>query len=190
MEELFDLGERGPEGTEISLWIFPHLKEFLAIDLRGDAPAITLMNTADVFSDRFFGRLEEGFGQILREGTDHPFAHLIDLPLRVEELVREMGMLTILSKLSGKVGEDEFPKVAVFIISGAALAMSSQQVSLAFRSMLGDEADPAMISGYAELLERLLGEEYKAVKSIDQQELREALEDQSPNFFTLWERRN
>ena len=190
MEELFDLGQRGPERADISLCIFPHIKDFLAIDLRGENPQVTLLNAAEVFGYSFFSRVEESFSQTLRESTEYPFAHLIDLPLRVEELVREMGMLAILERLDSKGMEDEFPTVAVFIISGAALSMNSQQISTAFRSLLGEDTDQAIVLEYSNTLERLISEEHKMVKLIDREELREALEEQSPNFFTLWDRRN
>ena len=190
MEELFDLGQKNPERTDISLCIFPHLKEFLAIDLRQESPRVTLLNATDIFGEPFFSNMEEGFRQMLREGNEHPFAHLLDLPLRVEELVREMGMLSILDRLGREEKEDEFPTVAVFIVSGAALTMDSQQIALAFRSMLGEDADPAIALWCANSLKRLITEEREVVKQIDQQELRDALEEESPNYFTLWERRN
>ena len=190
MEELFNLGHQGPERTDISLCIFPHLTEFLAVDLRSNTPKVALLNTSEVLGDAFFDNIEHGFSHILREQTAHPFAHLIDLPLKVEELVRETGMMSILDKLGASSNPDEFPTVAVFILSGAALTMSSNQISVAFRSLLGDNADPSVLLECTNLLERLISEEQGLVKRIDREELREAMEDQSPNFFTLWERRN
>ena len=190
MENLFDLGHGGPERPDINLCIFPHLKEFLAIDLRWEVPQIALLNTEDVFGDSFFNQVEYGFGQMLREPTEHPFAHLIDLPWRAEEIVRETGMLFILERLGSREREDDLPTVAVFIISGAALSMKSGEIASALRSLFGKDADPSIVQESAGLLGRLIAQEQKVVKHIDRQELREALEDQSPNFFTLWERRN
>lgn len=190
MEELFDLGQTGSEHTDISLCIFPHLKEFLAIDLRWDSPRVELLDVGDVLDDSFFTKVEQDFSRILRESTEYPFAHLIDLPLRVEELVRETGMLAILRRLGEGAKDEELPTVAVFIISGAALAMNSDQISLAVQSLLGERADQPTALECSRMLERLLFKEQEVVKRIDRQELREALEDQSPNYFTLWERRN
>ena len=190
MAELFDFGHKGPDRTDINLWVFPHLKEFLAVDLRWDSPRVRLLTTGHVFGESFFNRVEQGFSQMLREHTEYPLAHLIDLPLSVEELVREIGMLSILEMLEYRAQGDESPTVAVFIISGAALGMNSQQVDSALRSVLGDQADPAIVLECSELLQRLIAEENEVVKRIDRQDLREALEEQSPNFFTLWERRN
>ena len=187
MEELF--GQANHERADISLCIFPHLREFMAVDLRNDDTRVTLLSTSEVFGSNFIAGVEEGFSQILRESTEHPFAHLIDLPLRVEELIREAGMQSILDQLGGG-GDEDFPTVAVFIIGGATLSMTSDQITEAFQAMLGDKADSATISECSKLLDRLVVEERQVVKTIDRQELRDALEGQSPNFFTLWERRN
>ena len=190
MEEPLDLGQKGPGRADVSLCIFPHLTEFMVVDLRREVPQVTVLNTSDIFGEAFFNKVEEGFSGILRERTDHPFAHLIDLPLRMEELVRETGMISILDRLDGGALEEEFPTVAVFILSGAALSLDKQQISLAFQSLLGDDTDSTFAFECSGLLEGLMAEEQQVVKRIDQEELREALEEQSPNFFTLWERRN
>ena len=190
MEEIFDMGQKSPERTDVNLWIFPHLKEFLVIDLRGGNPRVTVLNTATVFDDAVFNRIEEDFNRILREHADYPFAHLMDLPLRVEEMVRETGMLSILDKLGDRGTEDQFPTVGVFVVSGAALTINSEQVADALSSVLGEGAGPDLVAETTDLLQRLVAEERKVVKQIDQQELRDAVEDQSPMFLTLWERRN
>ena len=190
MEGPFDLGHKGAERTDINLWVFPHIKELLAIDLRRQTPRVMVLKTGDLFDDAFFDKVEQGFSQILRERTDYPLAHLIDLPLKVEELVRETGMVSILERLGVWGTEDEFPTVAVFLIGGAALTMKFEQVSFALRSLLGEGADPDIVLEASEILGRLIDEEQEVAKRIDRQELRDALEEQSPNFFTIWERRN
>ena len=107
----------------------------------------------------------------------------MDLPLRVEELVRETGMLSILDKLGQKGSGEEFPTVGVFVVSGAALTIDPEQIGHALRSVLGDEADPEVVVETSNLLKRLLAEESQVVKRIDRHELREAVEDQSADVF-------
>ena len=123
-------------------------------------------------------------------GAEYPFAHLIDLPLRVEELVRDAGMLVVLDRLGGMDGGDELPTVAVYIVSGAALGMNEEQISSAFNSILANHAEPRLVEDCSRMLRDLISQEHEVVKRLDRQELAQALEDQSPNFFTLWERRN
>ena len=104
--------------------------------------------------------------------------------------MREAGMLSILDKLGQKGAGDEFPTVGVFVVSGAALTIDPEEIGQAAHSVLGEEADPEVVVETSNLLKRLLAEERQVVKRIDRHELREALEDQSPMFLTLWERRN
>ena len=49
--------------------------------------------------------------------------------------------------------------------------MNSQQISLAFKSLLGEKAELGVIRECSSLLERLISEEHEVVKRIDQQEL-------------------
>jgi hypothetical protein len=190
MEELFGKDETSTEQMDICLWVFPHLREFLAVDLREDAPRVSLLSASDVFGDPFLEKLEQGFCRLLRERPEYPFVHLMDLPLRLEELVRETGMLSVLDRLGRRGDPDEFPTVAVYVISGMALSMSEEQVSSAFRAALREKANPQVVGDCSRILSQLILREHEVVKRIDHQELRESLENQSPNFFTLWERRN
>lgn len=190
MEELFDAGPGRSEHVDINLWIFPHLREFLAVDLRWDDPRVRIMDSSEVFSDTFYQRMEDGFGWMLREGTDYPFAHLIELPLRVEELVQDAGMLMVLDCLGRTGGGDELPTVAVYIVSGAALGMNEEQIFSAFDSIVASRAEPLFVDDCSRMLKDLIAREHEVVKRLDRQELSQSLEDRSPNFFTLWERRN
>ena len=54
MEELFNAQLPDGERPDIQLCIFPHLREFLVIDLRPQQPRVLLLNTADVFNGEFF----------------------------------------------------------------------------------------------------------------------------------------
>ena len=125
------------ERPDIMLYIFPHLREFLAVDLRDDYSEVVLMNTDEVFDGEFFIGLEAEFSKTLREGNIYPFAHVINLPLRLEEIVRSVAMTSILDKLGvDTFDEEELPSVVVFIISGGALAMHSDKLVNSLRELL------------------------------------------------------
>ena len=49
MDELFNSQLPDGQRPDIQLCIFPHLKEFLVVDLREDPKRVLLMNTGDVF---------------------------------------------------------------------------------------------------------------------------------------------
>ena len=179
------------ERPDIMLYIFPHLREFLAIDLRDDRSEVSLLNTAEVFNEEFFHTLELEFSKTLREGNQFPFAHLINLPLRLEEIVRGVAMSSIMERLGvDPEDEEELPTVVVFIISGGALAMHSDRLVTSLRELLQAYPGGADISRWERVIARLVAEENVVLQELSHQELTEALRDDSPDYFTLWENRN
>ena len=179
------------ERPDIMLYIFPHLREFLAIDLRDDCSEVTLLNADDVFDGEFFHGLEAEFSKTLREGNIYPFAHVINLPLRLEEIVRNVAMTSILEKLGvDTYEEEELPSVVVFIISGGALAMHSDKLVNSLRELLQTYPGSSEISHWEAVISRLVAEENQVLQELSYQELTEALRDDSPDYFTLWENRN
>jgi len=129
MQDLFNTRLPDGERPDIQLCIFPHLKEFLVLDLRETNLQVLLINSSEIFVEEFFTTVETEFAQILREGNDHPFAHFIDLPVMVDDLVRDTAMTAILNRLGIHIHhEDEIPTVIVFIVSGGVLTSQSDMV--------------------------------------------------------------
>jgi len=191
MEELFNAQLPGGERPDIQLCIFPHLREFLVIDLRPQQPRVLLLNTADIFNGEFFRSVEAEFSQALREETEFPFAHLINLPLRLEEAVRETAMTFILDRLGFHPdGEEQIPTVVVFIVSGGALAIHSERVLEGLRELLRDRSAVPTPSAWDQVLSRLVSEENEVLQKLNRVELTEAVSGDGPDFFTLWENRN
>ena len=106
MEDLFKGQLPEGERPDLQIYIFPHLQEFLTIDLREDSPQVLLLNTYQVFGEDFFKTVEKEFSLMIREENEFPFAHLINLPLRLEEIIRGIAMNYILERL-GIDPEDE-----------------------------------------------------------------------------------
>lgn len=184
-----------PEGErpDLMLYIFPHLSEFLAVDLREDLfPKIVLLHTDEVFQERFFHFLETEVAAVLRDSGGFPFAHLINLPLRLEEVIRGVAMSVIMERLGAPPPEkdEDWPTVVVFVISGGALAMHSARLLHSLRELLqAKPGDPYLDEG-EKALSRLLAEEKAQLQKLSQQELTAAMRDDSPDYFTLWENRN
>ena len=191
MDEIFDTPLPDGQRTDIQICIFPHLKEFLTVDLRDDGVQVNLLNTDDIFSDRFFSSVEEEISISVKDQGDYPFAHLINLPLRLEEAVRETAMTFILEHLGVQLDdEEEFPTVVVYIISGGALAMHSDKVLEGLRNLLKDRSGNPAAGNWEEVLNRLITEENRILQELAHQDLSEAVQSDSPDYFTLWENRN
>ena len=190
MEDLFNAQLPGGERPDIQLCIFPHLKEFLVIDLREENPSVLLLNAAEVFTDDLFRALEVEFSEAVREETEFPFAHLMDLPLRLEEAVRETAMTFVLDRLGVTPDVAPVPTVVVFIISGSALSSQSELVLDGLKRLLQAHCGPSVMVEWEAVLSRLIAEESATLKRLNRHELTEALRGDLPDYFTLWESRN
>ena len=191
MQDLFNTRLPGGERPDIQLCIFPHLKESLVLDIRESNPQVLLLNSSDVFVEDFFATVESEFSEILRAESDHPFAHMIDLPMMVEELVRNTAMTAILTRLGIHIHhEDQIPTVIVFIVSGSALSSQSDRVLDGLRNLLKEHSGDETVAQWEETISRLVTEERKVLQVENQQELTTALSGDSPDYFTLWENRN
>ncbi len=191
MEELFK-GQR-PEGErpDIQLYIFPHLQEFITVDLRETVPQVSLLNTGELFNEEFFRCVETEFSEAIREGTEFPFSHLMNLPMRLEEAIRGMAMNFILERLGmDPEDEEELPSVLVFVISGGALSLHSEKLVKSLQEFLRGHSDAAALSEWSAVITRLVEEESVVLKKLSQQDLAEAIPGDTPDYFTLWENRN
>ncbi len=179
------------ERPDIILYIFPHLREFIAVDLRNDYSEVVLMNAEEVFDGDFRHGLEMEFSKTLREGDVYPFAHMLNLPSRLEEIIRNVAMTSILDRLGvDTFDEEDLPTVVVLVISGGALAMHSDRLVSSLRDLLQSHPGGSEISHWEGTMSRLLTEENRVLQELSHQELTEALRDDSPDYFTLWENRN
>ena len=191
MDEIFDSPLPDGQRTDIQICIFPHLKDFLTVDLRDGGVQVSLLNTDDIFSDRFFSSVEEEISISVKDQGDYPFSHLINLPLRLEEAGRETAMTFILEHLGVHLDNDEeFPTVVVYIISGGALAMHSDKVFEGLRNLLKDRSGNSVAENWEEVLNRLIADENRILQELAHQDLNEAIQSDSPYYFTLWENRN
>ena len=191
MEELFK--GQWPEGESpgIQLYIFPHLREFITVDLRGSTPMVSLLDTGDLFNEEFFRCVETEFSQAIREGTEFPFSHLMNLPMRLEEAIRGLAMNFILERLGvDPEDEEDLPSVVVFVISGGALALHSDKLVNGLQEFLGEYLDGVALSEWSSVITRLVEAESAVLKRLSHQDLAEAVPGDIPDYFTLWENRN
>ena len=159
--------------------------------MRDETQRIQLLNAAEVFTDDFFNSVEEELYAAVHDETEFPFAHLINLSLRLEEAVRGTAMTFILNRLGITPDTEPVPSVIVFIVSGSALGVQPELVLDGLKGLLENQCDSeAAVGDWGAVLSRLIAEEHAILKDLDQHELTEALMDDSPDYFTLWENRN
>lgn len=190
LEELNGGQLPGGRRADITLAIFPHLREFIAVDLRSTPAQVRLMSTDDVFNDAYFREVESEFGAALREGGDHPFAHMMSLPTLMDDILRGVAMNVILDRLGVDFYDDEqLPEVVVFVISGPMLAAPVEQLVEGFTDYLSGRADAGEIVRWADTLRDLVLRECAAVP-VTAETLGESLTGDALDPYILWQNRN
>ena len=187
MAEGFGSRDESEKHVYIHLCIFPHLPDFLVLDLRGETAKLWTLNAREIFDTAFFENTEKAFSQSLREETPHPFLHMMSMPIRIDELMREMGLSAVLNRLEITLEGVKEPRVAVMIMHGPVLSLSSSQLRETFSSLFHDGIDDKVVEETLDRIQELIAKESAIIKQLEQKDLLEALEDKSPNFFTLWE---
>ena len=175
---------------DITLAIFPHLREFLVIDTRNAGADIKVLTTDDVFNDEYYRAVESEFGSLLREGGDRPFLHLMHLPGQLDDILRGVAMNFILDKLGVDFhDEDNLPEVVVFVISGPTLAIPQDQVVAGFAEMLSERVGSRESELWSGKLAELLRRETEAFPATNDA-LGESMTDESLDPYYIWQNRN
>ena len=191
MEQLFNPQLPGGGRADIQLCIFPHLPEFLVIDSRDDNPQVSILNTDDVFNEEFYRTVEAEFSESLHSSGEFLFSHLINLPIVIEETVRDIAMTFILDRLGVKVDdEDEIPSVVVYVVSGGALAAHTGRILEGLRDLIHSSFRSSESDRWEHTIADLVARETAILKQLNEQQVVEALKGDSPDYFTLWESRN
>jgi len=172
--------------VDVHICVFPHLPNILVVDLRNNIPSSRLLSSSEIFDAEFFEKVEQSFKQSLYAKSPYPFLHMMNVPIIVYEMTREMGLSSILKRLHLNSDGQE-PQVAITIIHGDLLSLSESQLTDAFTSMFSDEVDTDAVSDIIHEINDLISKEKEIIHRIGQQELLGALQNKSSNFFTIWD---
>ena len=191
MEQLFNSYLPSGRHPDIQLCIFPHLPEFLVIDSRGQNPQVTVLATQEVFNEEFYRTVESEFSEAIRSSNEFLFSHLINLPIVVEEAVRDIAMTFILDKIGVQVDDDdEIPSVVVYVVSGGALAAHTGKILEGLKDLIHSNHKNSDSDWWEHTITSLVERETAIVQKLNQQQVAEALKGDTPDYFTLWESRN
>ena len=68
--------------------------------------------------------------------------------------------------------------------------MHSDKVLEGLRSLLKDRSGNSVAENWEGVLNRLIADENRILQELARQDLNEAVQSDSPDYFTLWENRN
>ena len=191
MAEEFFASSEELDRAEMHLCIFPHLAEFLVLDLRRelpDRPCARVLFTGELFSDSFYHEIEQAFSALLRQ-KEHPFASMMELPKELEALIRREGLSAILEKVNADVPQAGLSQIAILLCTGSMLDMKTEEVGEVVRRLVGSPQEPSLVAEATEQMARLLKQEGEELEKIGREHRRQAIWGRADEFFTLWENR-
>ncbi len=187
---MFESGNKGE--ASITLCLFPHLGEFVAIDTRSalpDGAAVHVMSFDDVFTDDFRGSVELGFSSLLRrDGTG--LLDMMGLPQEVESLVRAESMKRIVKNLNhaaGIVSAQVESGIGVLFFARGLLSIDPDQLEAAMDDLFGRSLSDTQMNRLQNELARLISEEREAEDLVRTQEMANLIKGEPGSFVTLWQ---
>ena len=115
----------------------------------------------------------------------------MNLPVTIEESVRDIAMTFILDRLGIQVdNEDDIPAVVVYVVSGGALTSHAGKILDGLSDLIGSVSNVAESDYWAETLANLIKRETDVMQQVSEQQMEDVLKGDSPDYFTLWESRN
>ncbi len=178
--------------ASITLCLFPHLAEFIAVDTRSSLPdgaAVHIMAFEDVFTEEFQASVEAGFSALLRkEGVG--LIEMIGLPQEVETLVRAESMKRIIKRLNHAANiqsTDLDGGIGVLFFARGLLSIEKDQLEAAVDDLFGHMLTDSQMSRLQNELERLIDEERAEDDKIKERELAQLITGEPGSFVTLWQ---
>ena len=186
---MFD-SDRG--NADVTLCIFPHLREFLAIDARDDrpgGPTILNLSISNVLGEEFYSNVEKDFSKLIRR-HDVGFLELMGIPQQVEAVVRANSLKRIIAELGINVPEgsnEPGGSVGVLFFTGTLLSFERPQLHEATRELFNNKLSPHLMDQLNEQLFALITKERDAIQETTKQDLAGLISGKSGPSVTLWE---
>lgn len=189
MSEELEAFAQSLKEAEVHFFIFPHLKDFLVIDVRKDLPGRPRVYTSSaqkIFSEEFYRRLEERFSFLLRR-QEQPFADLMSLPQDVETTIRDGVLEQMLSEINVDDPGVSIPRISILLCGPWVLNLSPQLMAETMESLFDAEPEQSLFLSATNEMERLIKQERIQSEASEQRRMRHAILGENADFLTLWE---
>ncbi len=184
---------RREQESPITLCIFPHQDEFLAIDTRPGLPGRPLVKTLTheaLRSGEFFRRMEGDFSKLLRR-QNVGFLGMIAMPQEVEGLMRSHALRRVMELLNADTpGADaaEPGGVGLLLFNGQLLTVPEDQLKEIVKDMFDDRLTPGQINSLHSTLWGLAKKERDAETAATKAELSRLITGEGGPYVTIWGR--
>ena len=175
--------------ADIHVCIFPHLDEFVVLDVRDmENPRFRVVPAKEMLTPAYYQEVRKEFSRMLQSG-ESPFLSLITLPERLELYLRKKGMQALTHLVQNGDPSPEEQRLSLFLCAGPILSMSDEDISASLETFFQDRLPASFVREYGDTFRRLLAQEKASIKARQQEELRRAVLGRSSQFFTLWQSR-
>jgi hypothetical protein len=178
--------------ASITLCLFPHLGEFIAVDARKsipDGPAVHVISFESIFTNEFRGNLEADFSSLLRK--ENPgLMDMIGLPQEVETIVRAESMKRVLKNLNHAAGTPDAGVdggIGVLFFARELLSIHQEQLQSAMQDLFGEVLSDTQLARLQTELNRLITAERAAEDQIRNREMAQLIKGTPGQFLTLWQ---
>jgi len=176
---------------EIELCIFPHLQEFIVIDRRETPPNVQLLHATAVFDSEFNDCVQFEISNFLKDNDTFPFTHIMDMPNKIEEIIRGLAMSFILETLD--INTDDYesvPSIVAYVISGGSVKKDSDHLVTYLTSECESSDRSYMGPDWAQVISSLRDKEQEQYDSSQIRKSHQAFDSETLDYFSFWENRN
>tara|TARA_A100001037_G_scaffold306630_1_gene353457 strand:+ start:4492 stop:5067 length:576 start_codon:yes stop_codon:yes gene_type:complete len=176
---------------DVELCIFPHLQEFIVIDRRETPPNVQLLHTEKVFDEEFNECVQFEISNFLTENKTFPFSHLMDMPNKIEEIIRGIAMTFVLETLD--IDPDSYesvPSIVAYVISGGSVKKDSDHLLSYLKSECESFDRGHRGEDWAQVITSLRDQEQEQYDSSQMRRSHQAFDSDKLDYFSFWENRN
>ena len=182
--------------ADITLCIFPHLKEFIAVDAREDrpgGPAVSRLSISNIIGEDFYTEVEGDFSKLIRR-RDIGFLELMSIPQQIEAIVRTRSLKRIIAELGIDIPEtgpgsksEPGHTVGVLFFAGSLLALEGPPLGEAMQELFGRRLAPHAREQLMEQLLELMEQERRAIRDTTGQDIASLISGKGGPYVTIWE---
>ncbi|MCH7970535.1 MAG: hypothetical protein IH960_05780 [Chloroflexi bacterium] len=186
---MFD-SDRGT--ADITLCIFPHLREFIVVDAREDrpgGPAVLRLSISNILGEDFYTQVESDFSKIIRR-HDIGFLELMSIPQQVEAIIRANSLKRIIAELGINIPESDHGPggtVGVLFFAGSLLALEGPLLTEAMQELFGNKLAPHAREQLIDQLLELMEQERKSIRDTTRQDIASLISGKGGPYVTIWE---
>ena len=178
------------KNSDITLCIFPHLKEFLVIDTRSgkdkfDEKSVFSLSLDKLLDNKFYNEITDEFSNLIRN-DDLDFMKLISLPQKIEKLIRNEIIKIIINEVG--IFEDNLSQIGIIFFNKEILQLSKDQLQNALCEIFADKTDNDFIENLSDKIMKLIKLEIDFVKNNYKSNIENIINENDDSYITLWKK--